>query len=56
MDGLQKDITGFYRKLKWLAIEWLTDSVTGMSGPVSNTKLRKWGYLKYKRRKQGWYE
>ncbi len=56
MEDLQKDITNFYAKLKWLAIDWLTDSQTGLAGPVSNTKLRKWGYLNLKRRKQGWYQ
>lgn len=53
--GIERDITNVYPRIRRAAIDYLTAYTSGMAGPVSNTKLRTWGYYKFKRaRISGW--
>lgn len=50
-DDIKKDIKGLYRKIRFIAIDYITSHEFGIKGPVSNTKLREWGYYSLKRAK-----
>lgn len=50
-EDIRRDLTNIYPRIRKRAIDYLTDHEFGMAGPVSNTKLRKWGYYAIKRAK-----
>jgi hypothetical protein len=58
MEGdIQRDITKIYLRKRRDAIDYLTSWTPGIAGPVSNRKLREWGYYKFKKLRMygGWY-
>ena len=44
-DGIQRDITRLYPKIRFAAYLWVVHNRS-----ISNTKLRKWGLLRFRRR------
>lgn len=48
---IRRDLTGLYRKIRFSVVDYLTEPSWGLRGPVSNTKLREWGYWRLKQAK-----
>lgn len=48
---IKRDIKGLYRRIRFKAIDYITDHQFGIKGQVSNTLLRKWGYYNLKKAK-----